>query len=61
MARPRKRNSDTPFGNLGLKPEEDTQLQQLLIDKDISLRMLCRALIRKWVRNGGSGLLDYTK
>jgi hypothetical protein len=61
MARPRKRNSDTSLGNIGLKPEEDVKLKELLEDKDISLRMLCRALVRKWVKNGGSGLLEYTK
>lgn len=61
MARTRNKKSTRSLGNIGLKPEEDQRLRELLEEKDISLRMLCRALVRKWVRNGGNGLLEYTK
>jgi hypothetical protein len=59
MARPRKKNSKYPLGGLGLKPEEDDRLIELLDTHDISIRQLCRALVRQWMVEGGEGVLKY--
>jgi hypothetical protein len=61
MARKRSKNSKSSYNNMGLKPEEDIRLRELLIEKDISFRMLTRALVRQWINSGGSGILRYTK
>jgi len=61
MARPRGKNSKFPLGGLGLKPEEDSVLLNLLEVHDISIKQLCRALVRQWINEGGEGVLKYSK
>jgi hypothetical protein len=61
MARPRAKNSKSPLGGLGLKPEEDSVLAELLDKHDISIKQLCRALVRQWIEEGGQGVLKYSK
>lgn len=61
MARPRARNSKFPVGGLGLKPEEDSVLLKLIEKHDISVKQLCRALVRQWIAEGGVGILNYSK
>jgi hypothetical protein len=61
MARPRKKDSKYSVGGLGLKPEEDKVLIQLIEKHDISIAQLCRALVRQWIVEGGEGLLKYSK
>jgi hypothetical protein len=61
MARPRSKNSTYPLGGLGLKPEEDQKLFKLVEQYDISVKQLCRALVRQWIANGGNGILQQSK
>lgn len=50
-----------PLGGIGLKPEEEVRLLELLDEKDLSLKQICRALLRKWMAEGGKGVLEYSK
>lgn len=61
MARPRSKHSTSSLANIGLKPEEDKQLETLLQDKGIPARQLVRALVRQWMAEGGEGVLKYSK
>jgi hypothetical protein len=53
MARPRTKNSKASYGNLGLSPEEDKKLIELLQNKDLTLSHVLRAMIRKWMEQNG--------
>ena len=57
MARPKKESSKGSLMNLGLTSEEDAQLLHLLNKKDLSIRQICRALLRQWMAEGGNGLI----
>lgn len=61
MARPRSKNSKWSVGGIGLKPEEDAVLLELVKKHDISIAQLIRALVREWIANGGEGVLKYSK
>jgi len=61
MARPRSKNSTYPLGGLGLKPEEDKKLMELVDSYDISVKQLCRALVRQWMKNGQGFVLTTSK
>ena len=61
MARKRDPKSNNPFSGLGLKPEEDKKLTELLEQKDLSYKQVVRALIRQWMAEGGEGVLKYSK
>lgn len=50
-----------PLSGLNLKPEEDKKLIALLLEKDLSVKQLCRALVRQWIEEGGEGVLKYSK
>lgn len=53
MARPRDKKSKASLDGLGLEPEEDKVLLRLINEADISIAQLKRALIRKWIADGG--------
>ncbi len=53
MARLRKKNSEYPFGGIGLKPEEEDEYKKLLADVGLSSKQVVRSLVRSWIRNGG--------
>lgn len=55
----RSKNSNYPFSGLGLKPEEDDKLKEMLANHDLSARQLLRALVRQWMDMGGCGVLTY--
>ncbi len=59
MPRPKK-NKKISFNGYGLKPEEDEELINLLNEKDMSAAMVVRALLREWMKSGGSGVLRYS-
>lgn len=61
MPRPRTDTSKSSLMNLGMKPEEDKKLIELLDEHDLSVRQLCRQLIRQWMHEGGHGLLKTSK
>jgi hypothetical protein len=60
MARPRSKNSTYPLGGLGLKPEEDKKLMSMVEQYDISVKQLCRYLVRQWM-DGKKEFLQYSK
>jgi len=57
MARPRNKNSDISFGNYGLLPREDRELQKILSDKDLSAKKVVRSLLRQFIKDNK----DYSK
>lgn len=59
MARIRDKKSKIPFSGLNLKPEEDQIFIKLLEDKGLTCKQLLRALVRQWIKEGGSGVLTY--
>lgn len=62
MKKPNKKDGRKyPLAGLGLKPEEDEQLLKLLEEKDLSVKQICRALLRQWMAEGGQGVLKYSK
>lgn len=61
MGRPRSKGSTFPLGGLGLKPEEDKKLFKLVEEHDISIKQLCRALVRQWMNDGNKVLTTSKK
>lgn len=48
--RPRKEdNPNYSLGGLGLKNSEEKKLLPILLKKEISIKALCRRLIREWL------------
>lgn len=53
QGRPRGKDSDNSLYGLGLAPEQETKLLEILADKELSFRYVVRRLARKWLEAGG--------
>lgn len=59
MSRPKSKTSKGTLYNLGLKPDQEKKLHDLLEKRGLSVRRLARVLIKQWVEEDGPGNLNF--